>query len=171
MIETARTGEAAQGSKSGLAGRGAHVLVALVAVLVFAGAVWVIGYFGWFVVRSVWSDDPDPPSVAFAAGVALCVVGCLAVATSSLVAVLWRLEVLGADRGFARAARRSWAAGALCAVAGLAVLVGLGVVMTAVSQLSPYAKAVVIAVFALCALIPIAPGYEIWRRRAGAKTD
>lgn len=151
--------------------RGAHAFLALVAVAVSVASGWTLGYFGWFVVRSVWTDDPDPPSVVFASGVALCVVGGLAVAASSLASALGRLEVLREDRGLAGAARKSWTAGALCAMAGLAVLVGLAVVMTALSRLSPDAKALVIVVFVLCAAIPLAPGYEIWRRRAGAKAD
>ncbi|EFV12542.2 hypothetical protein [Segniliparus rugosus] len=116
-------------------------------------------------------DDPDPPGVAFAAGVALCVAGCVLVAASSLASVLRRLELLRVGGSLARVLRGSWTVGALCAMSGLLVLVGLGIVMTALSQLTTGGKAFVTVVFALCALVPVVPGFEIWRRRAGGKAD
>ncbi|ADG97854.1 hypothetical protein Srot_1390 [Segniliparus rotundus DSM 44985] len=151
--------------------RGVRGFLTAAVLAVFAAAVWIFGYSGWFVVTSVWGDDPDPPSVAFAAGVVLAVVGGLVVAASSLVSVLHRLEVLHDDQGPGRWLHFSWTTGELCALAGLVVLVALGVVMVALSQFTATGKAVVIGLFALCVLIPFAPAYEIWRRRAGAKAD
>jgi hypothetical protein len=151
--------------------RGSRGFLAIVVLAVFAAAVWTFGYSGWFVVTSVWGDDPDPPSVAFAVGIMLAVAGGLVVAASSLISVLHRLEVLHDDQGPGRWLHFSWTTGELCALAGLVVLVGLGVVMVALSQLTAAGKVTVTGLFALCALIPFAPAYEIWRRRAGAKAD
>lgn len=170
MTKTARHAEGPGGE--GPPSKGARTLLALPVVLVFVGVLWSVGFFGWFVAGSVLGEHPDLPSRVFAAGIALFAAGGILVAASSLVLVLHRLEVPGGGSSwYVRAARGSWTAGAFCALAGLLVLVGLGVTMVLRSELAPYGKAFATAVFALCALVPLAPGYEIWRRHAPAQAD
>jgi hypothetical protein len=128
-------------------------------------AVLVVGeYLGYTAASGVLGQNPGPEEWTFAAGLGLVGVGFALVVLSGLARVLHSLGDPVAERPALRA-DNTITAGVLFMMAGVLAMVGLGVVEAVTSGLPLSGKAVVVLVFAVCALVPLAPAYEFWRRR------